>query len=111
MVEPTHQPFIELVLCNDHLGSKDNEGNKGRRYSRKELEDFVNGEIKDELLSVCFERWSYGQTGKVAKLLGALAVTDVESKVDPALLEGLAKLQAREDKLTGKGKKDSEPIE
>lgn len=101
MVEKSHVPFIDLVLHNDHLGSKDKDGNHGRKYSRSEIEAFLNGEHKDEMLSVCFEYWSYGNTGKVAKLLGSKAVTDISSTVDPALLEGKAKLEAREEKLTG----------
>jgi len=106
MVEKSHEPFIDLVLCNDHLGSKDDQGNRGRRYSRSDIEDFLNGDQSDELLSICFQRWTYGETGKVAKLLGAPAVTEVESRVDLALLEGKALLEAREAKLLKKSKPD-----
>lgn len=101
MVDPTHEPFIELVLHNDHLGSKDKEGNKGRRFARKDIEAFLDGDMKDEMLSICYEYWSYGDTGKVATLLGAKAVTDVHSNVDPAILEGKAKLEARVHNMTG----------
>jgi len=109
MVEKSHEPFLELVLCNDHLGSKNKDGETGKRYSRRDIEDFLNGDSTDELLSVCFRHWCDGNTGRLARLLGAKAVTEVESKVDIALLEGKAQLDAREEKLLKKSK--SEPIE
>ena len=97
-MDKSHEDFVELVLHNDHLGDKG-----GRKYSRRDLEDLCNGEFKDELLSVCFEYWSYGETGKVAKLLGAKSVTEIPaSLVNPALLEGRQKLEAREAALTKK---------
>lgn len=101
MVDPTHESFVDLVLHNDHLGSKEKDGHKSRKYDRTHIEAFLNGEFKDEMLSVCFEYWSYGDTGKVATLLGAKAVTDIDSKVDPAILEGKAKLEARVHNMTG----------
>jgi len=104
----SHQPFLDLVKCNDHLGSKDELGNQGRKYSDSEIRDFLEGERKDELLSVCFEYWSYGDTGKVAKLLGAKSVTEVPVNLNAAQLEGKAKLEAREAALMSKTKPSPE---
>jgi hypothetical protein len=63
-MDKSHEPFIELVKSNDHLG-KDN----SRKYSESQLREFLDGQLKDPLLSTCFQYWSRGDTGKVAQIL------------------------------------------
>jgi len=73
--------FINFVLCNDHLGDSHNRiDEKGRetddiecdrKYTHRDLEDFANGDSKDELLAKVYGYISQGDTQKASELLNA----------------------------------------
>jgi hypothetical protein len=57
MPHESHQPFIDLILS---LSNK---------WKKRHVIDYLDGDRNDETLALCFEQWSYGNSGAVANIL------------------------------------------